>query len=470
MASQLETADIQSLLLDGLGRLRAAVFLQFRLPDGDRDTRRAKGWLAELGRREVSTDRPADREAPVAQLALTARGLESFGLDEQTRAGFSRPFREGMVTLHRSRALGDVGTNEPGDWDWGHPDKDPFDGLLLLYAPTREVLVELAERHTRELVDAGFQVRALPECRPLVEEEKRPKEHFGFDDGIANPRLPGIDPKGRSEQEVAPGEIVLGYPNETQRFPPSPRIPPGVGARTPLPGGDFGRNGSYLVVRQLEQRVGEFWRYMLADRDAASAVRLSSQMVGRWRNGAPLAHFSKEPPAGDPAADDFDYSKDPHGHRCPIGAHVRRVNPRDAVPMIPDPAKSFEETRRRRLLRRGRSYGASVDGFPSEIERMAKADDGERGLFFLCFNADLESQFEFIQQSWVMSPKFGGLSNDADPLLSNPDAGGKTDFTVQGERGSRRFRGLPSFVRVRGGAYLFMPGKRALEFLAGEPG
>ena len=280
-----------------------------------------------------------------------------------------------------------------------------------------------------------------------------PFEHFGFDDGIANPNIRGYGKGGRDENRLAPGEIVLGYPNEMGRFPPSPTIPPGVGLGIALPDGDFGRNGSYLVVRQLEQRVAAFWRHLLdATGDEQRAVQLAAQMVGRWRNGAPLARYAQEPQRdGAPDDDDFGYAADREGHGCPLGAHVRRSNPRDAVPSM-EPEESLAASRRRRLLRRGRTYGEPADGFPLDVKRMAESSDGERGLFFLCFNADLETQFEFIQQSWIGSRKFAGLSNDTDPLLSNPEwppRKGPTDFTVQQELGSRRYRGLPSFTRVR---------------------
>ncbi len=118
----------------------------------------------------------------------------------------------------------------------------------------------------------------------------------------------------------------------------------------------------------------------------------------------------------------------------------------------------------------GRTYGKPIDGWPDPVEMAKHDDEPVRGLHFLCLCADIDRQYEFVQQSWINSPKFAGLSNDADPLLSIPCFPEKTPrsrFTIQREGVSRRVENLPQFVVVRGGAYFFMPGGRALRYLAG---
>ena len=68
-------------------------------------------------------------------------------------------------------------------------------------------------------------------------------------------------------------------------------------------------------------------------------------------------------------------------------------------------------------------------------------------------------------------PDVSHIGDEApDPLLSNPEypeGAGPSDFTIQQEPFCHRIKELPKFVRVRGGAYFFLPGRRALRYLAG---
>ena len=111
-------------------------------------------------------------------------------------------------------------------------------------------------------------------------------------------------------------------------------------------------------------------------------------------------------------------------------------------------------------------YGEPTDaGY--DPDHLRGADDRDRGLHFLCFNANLSRQFEFVQSNWAVNPTFAGLSRDPDPLLGAqrtypfPAA----DFTIPGCP-TRRVHGLPRVVEVRGGAYFFMPSRGALRYLA----
>jgi Dyp-type peroxidase family len=232
---------------------------------------------------------------------------------------------------------------------------------------------------------------------------------------------------------------------------------------------DFGRNGTYLVARQLEQDVFGFRRFV---RHAAPALdgrsgpeaeeRLAAKLVGRWRSGAPLVRSPHRDDADLATDNAFGYAAvDPYGERCPIGAHIRRANPRDAL--TSEPGRALEITNQHRIIRRGRVYGK---GLPDD----ATEDDGvERGLFFLCVNANIERQFEFVQQTWLNNRKFGQLYDDQDPVMGTPpDDGGI--FTVQRSPVATRVHELPNFVTVRGGAYFFLPGLRALRALAGVDG
>ena len=235
--------------------------------------------------------------------------------------------------------------------------------------------------------------------------------------------------------------------------------------------GDLGQNGSYLAYRKLQQDVAAFWQFMSQEAasdgvpDIARTVWLASKCVGRWPSGAPLV---LAPDADDPALgdrDDFFYAGDADGLACPLGAHIRRSNPRDGLKPYPAP-QSLSMTEAHRLLRRGRVYGAPL--FDSSLLQhlstaqardmlLSLKDDGRaRGIQFLCVNASLKSQFEFVQQTWCNNVHFGGLNDNPDPLLGDrrPADERPGRMTIQREGGSLRTRPLPRFVTVKAGAVL----------------
>ena len=143
-------------------------------------------------------------------------------------------------------------------------------------------------------------------------------------------------------------------------------------------------------------------------------------------------------------------TENPQGLRCPLGAHIRRANPRESF--HPGSREQIEITNRHRIIRVGRSY---------------VPEPGQRpGLFFMCLNGDIERQFEFVQQTWVGGSSFHGLSDERDPLI-----GGRSEakvYTIPKSDGPMRLKDLPSFVRTRGGGYFFLPGRRTIEYLASD--
>ncbi|HCI79224.1 MAG TPA: peroxidase, partial [Ktedonobacter sp.] len=305
-------------------------------------------------------------------------------------------------------------------------------------------------------------------------------EHFGFHDGISQPVVEGMNQSDTAMNTIKAGEFLLGYRNEYGLYTDRPLLKPALDAKGLLPcdssgsgNADFGRNGSYLVFRQLRQDVRGFWQFLdeaTKNADGSSNVdariKLAAQMVGRWPGGAPLV---QSPDTDEPTlagANDFVYYKtDPYGYNCPLGAHVRRAHPRDSLDPQPGSEQSLAIDKRHRILRRGREYGPPVD--PNELLTVKKtlAEDEDRGLHFLCVNANIARQFEFIQHTWINNPHFNGLYDDADPLLGVHCADGST-FTMQAQPVRKRVTHLPRFVTVAGGAYFFMPGVKALCYLA----
>ena len=459
---KLESEDIQGLLARGYGRLRAARFLLL----GFREPALARTWLGDLA--GIVTPASADPHDAAVQVAFGPAGLRALGLPEESFTGFSHEFREGMTTPHRQRILGDTGTSHPAHWLWGGPANPPIDAVLLLYAATEPALDALTGAHVTTLADAKIDIIATLDTGELT-----PTEHFGFRDGISQPVVDGLGRTGPEMHTIRPGEFVLGYPNEYGLLTDRPLVPPAADPAKLLPqdtGGsnarDFGRNGSYLVVRQLQQHVSTFWRSVdqlcPMPGDAGARTRLAAKMVGRWPGGASL---TLSPDHDDPALatdNDFGYHHtDAEGLACPVASHVRRVNPRDSLDPDPGSEDSIKLNRRHRILRRGRAYGP-----PITMEEALAGDDGaDRGLHFACLVGNIARQFEFIQHTWSNNPKFAGLYDEVDPITGPRGPEGAT-FTIPADPVRQRVRGLPEFVTTRGGGYFFMPGIRALRYLA----
>ncbi len=471
-AEPVDGADVQALVLQGYGRLRAAAYVLL----GVSAPAAARRWLADL-LPEVSTG-PGRPGGDAVNVAVTASGLSRLGLPDATLSGFSLEFLEGMTSPHRSRLLGDLGAAAPQHWAWGAPQGPPVDLMLLVFTLDEETLERRLEEHRRRAEEHGLQV-----LRTLSTHDLGRDEHFGFRDGLSQPVIAG-QRGGAAMHTVRPGEFLLGYRNEHDELPRTPLVDPAddpgdvLGADVAgSPRKDLGRNGSYLVARSLSQDVGGFWgfldqatRHPDGSSDPEARTALAARMVGRWPSGAPLTRTPDRDRPELAEDNDFGYDADDRaGLHCPIGAHVRRTNPRDSLPPRPGTPASLAVNRRHRLLRRGRPYGPPVD--LETALRAGPGSDDVRGLHFLAVCADIARQFEFVTHTWALNPHFAGLYDDADPLLSGHQAQG-THFTVQATPLRRRVGDVPAFVTVRGGAYFFLPGIRALRYLSrlGEHG
>jgi Dyp-type peroxidase family len=450
----LELDDIQGIVAAGYGHLPVACFVLLRV-EADGGAPEANAWLGRLADRiAVAKSRQDDH---CTNVAFTRHGLTAFGLSPTVADTFAAEFVDGMAAPHRSRLLGDTGTSAPANWSWGGPGTATVDAVLMLYAADDASLAQLYQSHASEFATSG-----LVEVKRLGTAALGATEPFGFADGISQPLIDGLGSPGLAADTIKAGEFVLGYENEYGLYPGSPLVPDGDDRSGILSrahdrnGRDLGRNGTYLVFRELRQDVDGFWAFLEASTrrpdgstDRAEATRLAAKMVGRWPSGAPLA---LAPDSDDPSlahANDFGYFHDDRdGLRCPIGAHIRRANPRDSLAPQPGSPASIAVGKRHRIIRRGR-------------ERAGGATD--RGLHFVCLNANLARQFEFIQGTWCNNPKFDGLYDDRDPLVTSES--GHT-FRVPGTPVRTRITELPSFVTVLGGAYFFLPGVRAIRFLA----
>jgi deferrochelatase/peroxidase EfeB len=349
--------------------------------------------------------------------------------------------------------------------------------------------------------DSAFDV-----LEELGSTDMKGREPFGFVDGVSQPRMDWTGGRGAGASNeleygnvIAAGEVLLGYRNEYGLYTDRPLLAPSEDPKGVLPPADddpgvrdLGRNGAYLVFRQLDQDVRAFWRFLGTQFGPEEALAHAELMVGRKMTGEALVPASGQAIAGvgpdpeDVRRNGFTFADDPDGLTCPLGAHVRRANPRTAdmpggdqgvltqlvrmLGLVNDPPRAdvIASTRFHRILRRGREYGQAID--PGVAMRPDAPDPGS-GLYFICLNANIARQFEFLQNSWINSAKFAGLDAEQDPLLGSrrpqPPGVATDGFTFPSRAGPcRRITGLPRFVSVRGGAYFFMPGIRALRYLA----
>jgi deferrochelatase/peroxidase EfeB len=190
--------------------------------------------------------------------------------------------------------------------------------------------------------------------------------------------------------------------------------------------------------------------------------RVAARLVGRWRSGVPLSLSptdDDEHGIPEELRNAFDYVThdgytppivaDADGDRCPLGAHVRRLNPRGGRVMgLPNS---------RRIIRRNMPYGPELQG---------TEDDGrQRGLVGYFFCGDLEAQWEFLQRAYVNgSIASYGIRGTSDVFGVQPNEGGRLNV----DTGGTVIDEIPTLVHTRGSLYCLLPGRRGLRYLAGE--
>ncbi len=485
---------MQGLVRFGYKRMSEASYALVRV----KSVAAARSWLRSAPISSAATIDPPPSTA--MHVAFTATGLEALGVSASVLAGFSSEFLTGMTEASRSRRLGDVGSNAPPHWEWGSSGSVPH--LLVMFFAEPGRLDAFVQRSTGDVWNDAFDT-----LRRLSTGDLGGLEPFGFADGISQPAIDWPQQRERSDGHiaysnvVALGEFLLGYRNEYDKYTDRPLIDAdaasaGLAAAEDAPEKkDVGRNGTYLVMRQLRQDVRSFWQFISrhAGADPAAADTLAAAMVGRTRAGDPLVPIQDHAIPGIGSQPDqirrnqFTFDQDPAGVGCPFGAHVRRSNPRNTdypgrqtglrrlIAALGFGRNRFRDdlmssVRFHRILRRGREYGPALS--PSDALAPAPPNDPERGLHFICVNANISRQFEFLQNGWMMNTKFSGLTGESDPLLGNrealPGCPVTGDFIMQEDGGvRRRVSGLPQFVTVRGGAYFFLPSLRALRYFAG---
>jgi Dyp-type peroxidase family len=436
----LEFEDIQHILLTRVPALTGRYeFLTFRSAAG------ARAWLAEiLGTVQSSAEVRAsvEKDRRWVTVAFTWNGLGALGVDEASLATFPEEFRQGMAA--RADILGDTGANHPDHWVGGLAGPD-LHAIVILFARDDEERERCRREHERLVARCeGVELLSALDLQAAPPFDSA-HDHFGYRDRLSQPVIEGSgeEPTPGTGAALKAGEFILGYPDEAG--PPANLPQPEV----------LSRNGSFMAYRRLQEHVGAFRDFLCQHgRTPEEQELVAAKLMGRWRSGAPLvlAPTKDDPELGaDPQrSNDFNYKQmDPFGYAVPLGSHMRRMNPRDTAANV----------NRRRMIRRGATYGPLL---PENA-----LDDGvERGIAAFVICASLIRQFEFAQNVWANDKNFHGLGNERDPIIGNQD--GTLEFKIPKRPIRKTIAGLPAFTTVRGGAYFFLPGIKALRFLAGE--
>jgi Dyp-type peroxidase family len=468
--------EVQANVLLPYTRANCARLACFRLSKQPDQLGAVRVWMSELARlvsyhgdvRDAQGRSIEQGNGPWWNVGVTFTGMQALGYDPFTLKYMPEAFVEGM-----HQRLGRLG-DEPGL-------DSPIAGSDVHVAVLCYAYDDAVEALARKLGDDAHEWRALgqddmraleaavqralgpalqqlPQSAAVQHVTQRDHdayrlssasivgvEYFGFRDGIAQPRIEGV-PSEDPLADTPPGAVLLGHPPPLQSQREA--APPGGETRAELALRQLA-NGSFLVVRNLAQDVDGFRSELAAKASAIEGLRaedLAEHMMGRRRDGTPFA------PLRGNDIDAFDYDADPHGKGCPFQAHARRVNPRD------------ERARVRRIVRRG----LPTSGYLRNREK--------HGLLFLCYNADLETQFEFVQHQWINAgAESHGLSVDRDPVAGDPaphgleHSGSSFTFTWAHDRRAHTVTGLHSYVKALWGEYFLVPSRTTLAELSVDP-
>jgi len=423
------------------------------------DHQAGRNFVGRVTRQVTSAERWDSKPHSTLNIGFTWKGLQKLRLPDATLLSFPVEFYQGMRARHC--ILGDVGKNDPSNWEsvWN----EDIHVWLAIYAEGPEELARRCDEVVRLMQETCGARLLYTQQAALICIDGKPtsKEHFGYTDGFGNPDFEGVERKTVPGQgkltpdgkwaPLATGEFILGYPDEARELPvcPVPYL--------------LGINGTFMAYRKMHQNVASFRKY-LAEKGSqypGGEEKLAAKFVGRWKDGTPV-ELSPDRPDPDlvqqpSRSTDFTYGKDLDGARCPIGSHIRRSNPRDAFGF------NGQLVNRRRIMRRGLPYGA----YTPPDQPASDADD--HGIVFMALGASLFRQFEFVQQQWIEYGNDARLGNDKD-LMVGCHNGGNDGFTVQGsaEPGNTPFicGSLPNFVDMRGGEYFFLPSLTALRLIA----
>ena len=446
-AAPVDLFDVQGNLLKSYG---SVVGRHFIVAVADADL--ARPWFAALPVTHAAPWVVARDAMDLLNVGFTYEGIQVLwaGRDDDLKH-FPDVFKGGPAS--RAGANGDVGGSAPSSWWFGGPAQASAHAMVSIYAGNAATLEQRATVITAAFAANGLALLHAQDGKSL----KDAPEPFGFRDGIAQPRIAGQCSLGDDMQPAAsPGEFLLGA-NYSDIY--------GAPSLGNMPG-DIAANGSFCAVRLIEQDVAGFKKVLtdavtVANNLDTTSDLVAAKLMGRWQDGTPVSlrpTVADWVAAGGADADrnDFDYApsyeypgtpEDHAGSRCPVGAHVRRTNPRSA--------RIAGARHSRRLIRRGMRAAWQEDGTQRE------------GLFGMFFCGSLERQFEFILREWINGDlAASGIRSTQDPIVGSGTLGGKVVLPGIGHGGSALELHVPRLTQTRGSLYLFVPGITALRAMA----
>ena len=434
---------LQGNILRSHGRSEAAhLFISFGAPENEEDmasmASNVREWITGLLDRGDITSAFVDEgnkehTGTFHSLLLSSMGYR-FLREKRPRDG---SFRDGM----RDRR-GKLNDPSPQTWEtaYRYEDHDKQVHALLIIADNDEDALDAKTNSViTELEALGLEVLVNERGHQQFNDDSLAVEHFGYRDGVSQPRFivkPGDDP------ENPPPDVKFNQYSALKRVLEEDRLAPD-------------NYGSFAVYRKLEQDVESF---KAAIKNVATQLGqdpdfVGAQAVGRFRNGTPLA-LSGAPIGGYKAEGEgkFGYRSDRKGSKCPLHAHIRKVNPRRSLRGFF--RKLLANEKKRRIARRGITYGKK---------------GGKVGLIFICYQSDIKDQFEFIQRRWANSHNFSRRGTGLDPVIGQ-DGGPQEDndhpnWPVQYDSEDRRRIAFGEHVRLRGGEYFFAPSMKGLRKL-----
>jgi deferrochelatase/peroxidase EfeB len=363
----------------------------------------------------------------------------------------------------RAKLVGDTGVSDPQHWIGGFGAGSDH-VLVTLHALSPEVMNARSDRLTALFAEGcAFRETWRADGMALMEmQDGKPVPtftvHFGYTDGISMTTIRGGPERYPPDHQQPCEPWLFVLLDEAENYlVPTPR--------------EIGLNGSFAVFKMIRTDVVAFENFLQSNKDKIDPELLAAKLCGRWRNGVPLALSpdSDSPTGGllPEQLNNFEYvdadgSGDPRGLRCPVGAHMRRINPRGQP--VTGQGQPGASNNTHRLIRRGMPYGPVYD--PTQ-----PYDGIERGLLGYFINSSIENQYEFVLGHWVNDSEFAGSvrlhPKSKDPMIGTQDPS-ESIFIIPQANGAPpiKITGFSSFIATRAAAYCFLPSVTAIRFIS----